>query len=30
MEKFDPKKVYGLLYRGYAAGIVVGKNGKPD
>jgi rod shape-determining protein MreC len=29
MEKFDPKKVYGLLYRGYAAGIVVGKNGQP-
>jgi rod shape-determining protein MreC len=29
MEKFDSKKVYGLLYRGYAAGIVVGKNGKP-
>lgn len=29
MEKFDPKRVYGLLYRGYAAGIVVGKNGRP-
>lgn len=29
MEHFDPKKVYGLLYRGYAAGIVVGKNGQP-
>jgi rod shape-determining protein MreC len=28
MEKFDPKKVYGLLYRGYAAGIVVGQNGR--
>lgn len=29
MEKFDPKKVYGLLYRGYAAGIVVSQNTHP-
>ncbi len=29
MENFDPKKVYGLLYRGYAAGIVVSKNNHP-
>lgn len=29
MEKFNPKKVYGLLYRGYAAGIVVSKNNRP-
>jgi rod shape-determining protein MreC len=29
MEKFDPKRVYGLLYRGYAAGIVVSKNKRP-
>jgi len=29
MDKFDPKKVYGLLYRGYAAGIVVGNNKRP-
>jgi len=29
MEKFDPKKVYGLLYRGYAAGIVVSNNKRP-
>ncbi len=29
MEHFDPKRVYGLLYRGYAAGIVVGNNGQP-
>ena len=29
MEKFNPKRVYGLLYRGYAAGIVVSKNGRP-
>lgn len=28
MENFDPKRVYGLLYRGYTAGIVVGKNGQ--
>lgn len=30
MEHFDPKRVYGLLYRGYAAGIVVSKNGHPQ
>jgi rod shape-determining protein MreC len=29
MDQFDPKKVYGLLYRGYAAGIVVGNNKRP-
>lgn len=29
MEKFDPSKVYGLLYRGYAAGIVVANNKHP-
>ncbi|MDD3597161.1 MAG: rod shape-determining protein MreC [Sulfuricurvum sp.] len=29
MDGFDPKKVYGLLYRGYAAGIVVANNNKP-
>jgi rod shape-determining protein MreC len=29
MDKFDPKKVYGLLYRGYAAGIVVANNNRP-
>ncbi len=29
MEHFDPKKVYGLLYRGYTAGIVVSKNSHP-
>ncbi|MBV5321318.1 MAG: rod shape-determining protein MreC [Sulfuricurvum sp.] len=29
MENFDPKRVYGLLYRGYAAGIVVGKGSQP-
>lgn len=29
MEKFDPTKVYGLLYRGYAAGIVVSSNARP-
>jgi rod shape-determining protein MreC len=29
MEKFNPKSVYGLLYRGYAAGIVVADNGRP-
>jgi rod shape-determining protein MreC len=28
MENFDPKRVYGLLYRGYAAGIVVAENGR--
>ena len=27
MDHFNPKKVYGLLYRGYTAGIVVGSNG---
>lgn len=29
MDHFNPKKVYGLLYRGYTAGIVVGSNGRP-
>lgn len=29
MEHFDPKRVYGLLYRGYAAGIVIGKGSHP-
>ncbi|MFY9142074.1 rod shape-determining protein MreC [Sulfuricurvum sp.] len=29
MDNFDPKKVYGLLYRGYAAGIVVSNNNRP-
>jgi rod shape-determining protein MreC len=29
MEEFDPKRVYGLLYRGYAAGIVVSHNKQP-
>ncbi len=29
METFNPKQVYGLLYRGYAAGIVVSNNGQP-
>lgn len=29
MESFDPKKVYGLLYRGYTAGIVVSKENRP-
>ncbi len=29
MEPFDPKRVYGLLYRGYAAGIVVAKENRP-
>ncbi|MCI4407444.1 MAG: rod shape-determining protein MreC [Sulfuricurvum sp.] len=29
MDHFNPKKVYGLLYRGYAAGIVVGSYGRP-
>jgi len=29
MDGFNPKKVYGLLYRGYAAGIVVANNNKP-
>jgi rod shape-determining protein MreC len=29
MENFDPKRVYGLLYRGYAAGIVVSQNAHP-
>jgi rod shape-determining protein MreC len=29
MDHFDPKRVYGLLYRGYAAGIVVSKNNRP-
>ena len=29
MEHYDPKKVYGLLYRGYAAGIVVSKGAHP-
>ena len=29
MHPFDPKKVYGLLYRGYVAGVVVADHGKP-
>ncbi len=29
MEHFDPTQVYGLLYRGYVAGIVVSNNGAP-
>ncbi|MCK9373578.1 MAG: rod shape-determining protein MreC [Sulfuricurvum sp.] len=29
MERFDPKRVYGLLYRGYTAGIVVAKENRP-
>jgi rod shape-determining protein MreC len=29
MSGFDPKRVYGLLYRGYAAGIVVSKDNHP-
>lgn len=29
MENFDPKKVYGLLYRGYTAGIVLANQGQP-
>jgi rod shape-determining protein MreC len=29
MDRFDPKQVYGLLYRGYAAGIVVSNNNRP-
>ena len=29
MENFDPTHVYGLLYRGYVAGIVVSNNGSP-
>ncbi|MDD5716736.1 MAG: rod shape-determining protein MreC [Sulfuricurvum sp.] len=29
MDNFDPSKVYGLLYRGYAAGIVVANNNRP-
>lgn len=29
MAGFDPKRVYGLLYRGYAAGIVVAKDNQP-
>lgn len=29
MEGFDPKRVYGLLYRGYTAGIVVAKENRP-
>ncbi|MBD3809687.1 MAG: rod shape-determining protein MreC [Sulfuricurvum sp.] len=29
MDHFDPTKVYGLLYRGYAAGIVVSKDKRP-
>ncbi len=28
METFNPKQVYGLLYRGYAAGIVVSNGGR--
>lgn len=26
---FDPTKIYGLVYQGYTAGIVVNENGKP-
>ncbi len=29
MDHFNPRKVYGVLYRGYAAGIVVAHHGKP-
>lgn len=29
MDHFDPKHVYGLLYRGYAAGIVVSNDERP-
>jgi len=29
MDHFDPKRVYGLLYRGYAAGIVVSRDSRP-
>jgi len=29
MEHFDPARVYGLVYRGYVAGIVVSKNHAP-
>lgn len=29
MDRFDPKRVYGLLYRGYAAGIVVSRENRP-
>ncbi len=29
MDHFNPKQVYGLLYRGYAAGIVVSNNNRP-
>ncbi|MFZ2889755.1 rod shape-determining protein MreC [Sulfuricurvum sp.] len=29
MDKFDSKRVYGLLFRGYTAGIVVANNKKP-
>jgi rod shape-determining protein MreC len=29
MDDFNPKKVYGLLYRGYAAGIVVSNDNRP-
>lgn len=29
MDHFNPKQVYGLLYQGYAAGIVVANNNKP-
>lgn len=29
MDNFDPKRVYGLLYRGYTAGIVVANNKRP-
>ncbi|HEX5670587.1 MAG TPA: rod shape-determining protein MreC [Sulfuricurvum sp.] len=29
MDRFNPKQVYGLLYRGYAAGIVVSNNNRP-
>ncbi|MBV5334172.1 MAG: rod shape-determining protein MreC [Sulfuricurvum sp.] len=29
MDHFDPARVYGLIYRGYVAGIVVSKNHSP-
>ncbi len=29
MEHFDPDQVYGLLYRGYAAGIVISSHSRP-
>jgi len=29
MDQFDPKHVYGLLHRGYTAGIIVSNGGRP-